>query len=140
MEELCPNAWLMNYTNPMAIISWAVSDYTCIKNIGLCHSVPHTAATLAGYMGVPTEEVSYWVAGINHMAWFLELKWRGEDAYPLLREKLKDPAIYSGDGTDDWMARNVVRTEVLRLLDIMSLNLVCTWRLMFHTSRNAGDD
>ena len=114
MEELCPNAWLMNYTNPMCIISWAVSDYTCIKNIGLCHSVPHTAATLAGYMGVPTEEVSYWVAGINHMAWFLELKWRGEDAYPLLREKLKDPAIYSGDGTDDWMARNVVRTEVLK--------------------------
>ena len=45
MEELCPDAWLMNYTNPMAIISWAVSDYTRIKNIGLCHSVPHTANT-----------------------------------------------------------------------------------------------
>ena len=68
MEELCPDAWLMNYTNPMAIISWAVSDYSKIKNVGLCHSVPHTAGTLAGYMGVPVQEVTYWVAGINHMA------------------------------------------------------------------------
>ncbi len=85
-----------------------------IKNIGLCHSVPHTANTLAGYMGVPLDEVSYWVAGINHMAWFLELKWRGKDAYPLLREKLKDPTIYSGEDTDDWMLRNIVRTEVMK--------------------------
>jgi alpha-galactosidase len=96
MEELCPDAWLMNYTNPMAIISWAVSDYTRIKNVGLCHSVPNTARTLARYMGVPFEEVSYLVAGINHFAFFLELKWRGKDAYPLLKEKLKDPAVYSG--------------------------------------------
>ena len=114
MEELCPNAWLMNYTNPMAIISWTVSDYTHIKNVGLCHSVPNTSAQLADYMGVPKEEVSYWVAGINHMAWFLELKWHGKDAYPLLREKFKDPAVYSGKDTDDWMVPNIVRTEVFK--------------------------
>ncbi len=90
MEELCPGAWLMNYTNPMSIITWAINDYTNIKAVGLCHSVQSTSAQLAKYMSVPYEEVSYWVAGINHMAWFLELKWRGEDAYPLLREKLKD--------------------------------------------------
>jgi alpha-galactosidase len=95
MEELCPDAWLMNYTNPMAMISWAVSDYTHVKNIGLCHSVPNTARTLAGYMDVPFNELSYTVAGINHFAWFLELKWRGQDAYPLLREKLKNTAIYA---------------------------------------------
>ena len=114
MEELCPNAWLMNYTNPLSIISWAVSDYTHIKNVGLCHSVPHTANTLAEYMGVPKDEVSYWVAGINHMAWFLELKWRGRDAYPLLSEKFKNPAVYSGKDTDDWMVPNIVRTEIMK--------------------------
>jgi alpha-galactosidase len=114
MEKLCPDAWLMNYTNPMSIISWAVSDYTNIKNVGLCHSVPNTSAQLAKYMGVPYNEISYWVAGINHMAWFLELKWRGEDAYPLLREKFKDPSVYSGKDTDNWQVPDIVRAEVFK--------------------------
>ena len=72
MEELCPDAFLIDYSNPMAIISWAIADYTRIKSIGLCHSVQGTAAMLAKFIGAPVEEVSYWVAGINHMAWFLE--------------------------------------------------------------------
>ena len=113
MEEFCPNAWLLNYTNPMAIISWAVSNYTRIKNVGLCHSVQSTSAQLAKYMGVPYGEISYWVAGINHMAWFLELKWRGQDAYPLLREKLKDPMIYSGPEAH-WAGPDVVRAEIFK--------------------------
>ena len=113
MEELCPDAWLMNYTNPMAIISWAVTDYTKIKNVGLCHSVPHTASTLAGYMGVPIEEVTYWVAGINHMAWFLELKWRGKDAYPLLREKFKDSNVYANPKAH-YSGSDTVRAEVFK--------------------------
>jgi alpha-galactosidase len=113
MEELCPNAWLFNYTNPMSIISWAVSDYTRIKNVGLCHSVPNTSAQLATYMGIPYDELSYWVAGINHMAWFLDLKWRGKDAYPLLREKLQDPAVYSGPEAH-WAGPDVVRAEIFR--------------------------
>jgi alpha-galactosidase len=114
MEKICPDAWLLNYTNPMAIITWAVNDYTRIKTVGLCHSVKSTAATLAKYMGVPSEEVSYWVAGINHMSWFLELKWRGEDAYPLLREKFKDSAVYSGKDTDDWHVVDIVRAEIFK--------------------------
>lgn len=113
MKELCPDAWLMNYTNPMAIISWSVSDYTRIKNVGLCHSVPNTARTIARYIGAPIEEVSYLVAGINHFAFFLEFKWRGKDAYPMLREKLKDPAVYSDPegrrGTPD-----IVRAEMFK--------------------------
>ena len=113
MEELCPDAWLLNYTNPMAIISWAVSDYTRIKNVGLCHSVQSTSAQLAKYMGVPYDEISYWVAGINHMAWFLELKWRGKDAYPLLREKLNNSAIYSGHEAH-WAGADVVRAEIFK--------------------------
>jgi alpha-galactosidase len=113
MEELCPNALLMNYTNPMAIISWSVSDYTKIKNVGLCHSVFGTAKTLARYIDKPFEEVSYWVAGLNHFAWFLEFKWRGQDAYPLLREKFKDPSVYSGTNPR-YGQRDVVRAELFK--------------------------
>ena len=112
MEELCPDAWLLNYTNPMAMLCWAINDYTHIKNVGLCHGVQGTAAQLARYIGVPYDEVSYWVAGINHMAWFLELKWRGEDAYPLLREKFKDPEIYSRP--EGWTEPDIVRAEIYK--------------------------
>ena len=113
MEELCPDAWLINYTNPMAMIHWAINDYTHIKNVGLCQSVPGTTRRLANYLSVPYDELSYWVAGINHMAWFLELKWRGEDAYPLLREKFKDPEIYSRPDAH-WAGADIVRAEIFK--------------------------
>ena len=113
MERLCPDAWLFNYTNPMAIISWAISDYSRVKNVGLCHSVPNTSAQLATYLGVPYDEISYWVAGINHMAWFLDLKWRGKDAYPLLREKFRDPDVYSGPEAH-WAGPDVVRAGIFK--------------------------
>jgi alpha-galactosidase len=113
MEEICPDAWLMNYTNPMAIISWAISDYTHVKNVGLCHSVQGTSAELARYLDVPYNELSYWVAGINHMAWFLQLKWNGRDMYPLLREKFNNPAIYSAPDAH-WAGPDVVRAEIFK--------------------------
>jgi len=113
MEELCPEAWLINYTNPMAMICWALNNYRKIKNLGLCHSVQGTAAELARYLGAPLEEISYWVAGINHMAWFLKLKWREEDAYPLLREKFKDPSIYSRPDAH-WAGADIVRVEIFK--------------------------
>ncbi len=114
MEELCPDAWLLNYTNPMAMNCWAINDYTHIKNVGLCHSVQGTAAQLARYLGAPYDEISYWVAGINHMAWFLELKWRGEDAYPLLREKFKDPDIYSRPDERGFWGPDIARAEIFK--------------------------
>jgi len=114
MEELCPDAWLLNYTNPMAMNCWAINDYTHIKNVGLCHSVQGTAALLARYLGVPHDELSYWAAGINHMAWFLELRWRGEDAYPLLREKFKDPEIYSRPDEHWFFGPDIVRAETFK--------------------------
>jgi alpha-galactosidase len=86
MEELCPNALLLNYVNPMAILCWALNRATSIKTVGLCHSVPHTAHQLAKDIGVPFEEVTYRVAGINHMAFFLRFERNGEDLYPRLRE------------------------------------------------------
>ena len=113
MEELCPEAWLLEYANPLSTICWAVNDYTRIKNVGLCHSVPHSAAQLAKYIAKPLEEVSYWVAGINHLAWFLEFKWNGKDAYPLLREKFKDPEVYSNPQAH-WGGPDVVRAELFK--------------------------
>jgi len=86
MEELCPNAFFFNYTNPMAPLTLALSKQTCIKVFGFCHSVQGTAMELAGYLGVESSRLSYWAAGINHMAWYLDLKLDGEDAYPRLRE------------------------------------------------------
>jgi alpha-galactosidase len=95
MEKLCPDAWLLQYANPLATICWAVNDYARVKNVGLCHSVQGTAATLAKYIEKPIGEIDYMVAGLNHLAWFLEFKWQGKDAYPLLREAFKNPEVYS---------------------------------------------
>ena len=94
MEELCPDAWLFNYSNPQAIICWAVNDYTRIKNIGLCPNPFHFARAISRYAQIPFSELYYTVAGLNHFAWFIELQWHGKDLYPRLRETFKDPGIY----------------------------------------------
>ena len=97
MEECCPDALLLNYTNPMAILCWAVDEATDIDVVGLCHSVQHTTAAIGRYLDVPSEELQHWVAGINHMAWYLELEHEGEDCYPALRDAADDPDIYAQD-------------------------------------------
>jgi len=79
MEELCPDALLLNYVNPMAMNCWALNKATNIKNVGLCHSVQGTAEFLAKIIGAKMEEISYLCAGINHMAWFLKFEWNGKD-------------------------------------------------------------
>ncbi len=112
IEELSPDALLINYTNPMAIVSWAISDMSKVKYVGLCHSVPGTARELARYLDVPFEQLSYTAAGINHMAWFIELLWNGRDAYPLLREKLSDPRVYTDPTHPAY--NDLVRVEVFK--------------------------
>lgn len=97
METLCPNALMLNYTNPMVMICWALNEMTSIRNVGLCHSVQGTANQLADYIGAPRDELRYWTAGINHMAWYLQLEWNGEDAYPRLYEAMQQPEIYDRD-------------------------------------------
>ena len=97
MEEVCPNVTFLNYTNPMAMNTWAVSQATAIKTVGLCHSVQGTAHQLSQYMGIPENELTYLCAGINHMAFYLELKHNGKDAYPLLREVSAKKAIWERD-------------------------------------------
>ncbi len=108
MEEHCPDALLLNYTNPMAMLCWAVDEATDVEVVGLCHSVQHTAEAIANYTGVPKEELEYWVAGINHMAWFLETEHEGESVYPELYEAMNDPETYK---------RDTVRFEILRHFD-----------------------
>lgn len=105
MQELCPDALLINYTNPMAMLTWVMNEGTAIRNVGLCHSVQGTAHQLAGYIGAQPEEMGCWVAGINHMSWFLELRRNGEDAYPALWEALEDPEVF---------AKDTVRFEIMR--------------------------
>jgi alpha-galactosidase len=97
IAEMCPDAWLLNYTNPMAIVCRAVTSTTRVKCVGLCHSVQRTSQELAEYCGLPPDEVRYWVAGINHMAWFLEFAHNGADATPLLRQAARNPAVRAKD-------------------------------------------
>lgn len=95
VERYCPEAIFLNYTNPMAMLCRAVQGESKIRMTGLCHSVQGTAAMLAGWIGAPEEEITYLCAGINHQAWYLEYKWKGKDAYPLIREAVKKPEIYN---------------------------------------------
>jgi alpha-galactosidase len=93
MEQICPNAYLLNYVNPMAMVCWAIG-MTKIKFIGLCHGVQTTLDLISGYTDTPKEEIDFLCAGINHMAWFLDLKHNGKDLYPILRERFEKPEYY----------------------------------------------
>ena len=93
MEELCPDALLLNYVNPMAMICWALGQ-TKVQFVGLCHGVQTTMDLISGYVDVPKDEIDYLCAGINHMGWFLKLEHEGRDLYPLLKQRFEDPAYY----------------------------------------------
>ncbi|MFW5955776.1 MAG: alpha-galactosidase [Halorhabdus sp.] len=97
MERVCPDALLLNYTNPMSILCKAMFEATDVETVGLCHSVPHTAEAIAAYVDVPADELEYWVAGINHVAWFLRVEHEGESVSPALRAASEDPNIYERD-------------------------------------------
>ncbi|MCC7145611.1 MAG: alpha-glucosidase/alpha-galactosidase [Phycisphaeraceae bacterium] len=87
MEELCPKAIMLNYTNPMNIMCLAGGRTSWIPIVGLCHSVQGTSHLLARYAEVPYEEMEWDCAGINHLAWFTRLSHKGQDLYPKLYEK-----------------------------------------------------
>ncbi len=94
IKELCPNALVLNYANPMAMNCWALGKVDGLKFIGLCHGVQTTLDLIAGYTGVKKEEIDFLCAGINHMAWFLKLEKDGKDLYPILRENFEKPEYY----------------------------------------------
>lgn len=107
MEELCPNAYLLNYANPMAACCYALGKVSTVPFIGLCHGVQTTLDLISGYVQVSKEEIDFHCAGINHMAWFLSLKDKrnGKDLYPLLKENFEKPEYYINEK---------VRGEVMR--------------------------
>jgi alpha-galactosidase len=108
MAEICPDAWLFNYTNPMAALCWAVYEGTPHQKIvGVCMSPDNTAEQLAELLGVPFEELTYLVAGLNHQAWVLRLESDGRDLYPRLRALL--------DADPDGLGRRV-RMEIFKRL------------------------
>lgn len=84
MLELCPAATLINYANPMAMNCWFLSEHG-IRTVGLCHSVQGTSRMLARHLGIPIEDITFRVGGINHQAWFTEFRRGDEDLYPRLR-------------------------------------------------------
>jgi len=91
MEQLCPDALLLNYVNPMSMLCWAISRSSTIKTIGLCHSVQHTAHQLAEDLGIDADSIEYRCAGINHMAFYLDFQQRQGnelvDLYPRIAER-----------------------------------------------------
>ncbi len=107
MEELCPDAVLLNYANPMAAVCLALGWASDVEFLGLCHGVQTTLDLIGSYTDTPKDEIDHLAAGINHMAWFLSLhdKRDGRDLYPVLRERIEKPEYYVNEK---------VRAEVMR--------------------------
>lgn len=94
IERYCPDAYVLNYTNPMALNCRYLQEMTKVKVTGLCHSVQHTAKMLADWIHTPMDRVSYLCAGINHQAFYLKFEVDGRDAYPMIREAVGCPQVY----------------------------------------------
>jgi alpha-galactosidase len=109
VEKMCPDAWVLNYTNPMSIMCLAAARAGKAKVVGLCHSVQGTSHVLAKYAGIPYREMNWRCGGINHLAWFTELSHNGKDLYPILKKKIeKDPKL---------LAEDPVRFDVMKYFD-----------------------
>ena len=87
MQEVCPDAWFLNYTNPMAALTGTMLRYTGIKTVGLCHSVQGCAEDLLKSLDMPTDNIQWEIAGINHVAWLLEINRNGVDLYPEIKRR-----------------------------------------------------
>ena len=97
MTQICPEALLLNYTNPMGMLCGAIGNNSNINFSGMCHGIQTTLGLIAAFTHTPKEEIEYHCAGINHMAWFLDIRHKGKDLYPILRENIEKPAYYLSD-------------------------------------------
>ena len=121
MMQVCPDACLLQYVNPMAINTWAIAEkYPAIRQVGLCHSVQGTAAELAHDLDIPLADIRYRAAGINHMAFYLQFEHRQQDGtyinlYPALQRGYAEGRLPK---PSSWNARcpNKVRYEMLKRL------------------------
>ena len=107
IEELCPDAVVLNYTNPMAMLCSYLQAQTDVSVTGLCHSVQGTAAMLARWMGIAPEELEYTCVGINHQAFYLDLTHEGQDMYPALFEAIKRPEVANEEQVRNEMFRHL---------------------------------
>ena len=106
MQAVCPNAWFLNYTNPMAMLTGAMLRQTSVKTVGLCHSVQVCAESLFKSIGMENDpDIQTKIAGINHMAWLLEITKDGKDLYP----EIKARAAALTEKHD-----NMVRLEIMK--------------------------
>ncbi len=98
--ELCPKAMVLNYTNPMSMLSWGFQDaFPDIAYVGLCHSVQGTVGEWTNRLGLEKGSVNFECAGINHQAWITKFESNGEDQLPKIRELALEPKIWAGDTT-----------------------------------------
>lgn len=112
MEEVCPDAWFLNYTNPMAMLTGYMQRYTKVKTVGLCHSVQVCANALLKGVGMDEyiDRTEWEIAGINHMAWLLGIRdLQGNDLYPEIRRRAMDKL-------EDKNFKDKVRYEYIRRL------------------------
>jgi alpha-galactosidase len=114
ISELAGDAVLLNYANPMAINMWGLAELGSHPGFGLCHSIPLTAEDLAHDLGLPVSELDYTAAGINHMAFYIELRHNGRDLYPELKSIHPTPDDAPRRG--EWDLPDAVRYEVMRRL------------------------
>ncbi len=97
IEEVCPDAWFLNYTNPMAMLTGAMLKATDVKTVGLCHSVQGCANGLLKSLGMNTDNIQWKIAGINHMAWLLEITRNGKDLYPEIKKRAREGKVPERD-------------------------------------------
>ena len=109
IEKMCPDAWVLNYTNPMSIMCLAANRASSAKVVGLCHSVQGSSHQLADYAEVPYQEMKWRCAGINHLAWFTELTHNGENLYPVLKQKIAEDK--------ELLAKDPVRLDLMKYFD-----------------------
>jgi len=106
MEEVCPQAYLLNYVNPMAMLCLAIGLSSRVRFVGLCHGVQTTLDLISRYAGVKKSEIDFQAAGINHMAWFLKIEKDGKDLYPEVLRNLERPEYYVNEKVRGEVARH----------------------------------
>jgi len=105
MEKVCPDALLLNYANPVAMLTWAVLRAASIRCVGLCHSVQVCASHLCEELDLPSDNLKWRIAGINHQAWLLEISRFGVDLYPEIRRRAQQ---------ESYRGRDAVRFEIMK--------------------------
>jgi len=105
LEEVAPNALLLNYSNPMAMLTGAILKATDVRTVGLCHSVQGCATHLCRELDLPDDDLKWRIAGINHQGWLLEISRHGEDLYPEIKRRAELP---------EYKAKDAVRFELMK--------------------------